>query len=145
LETYKGFRITSTDPLTIESYSDLYYADAELDVVTGWPTSPTGLAGENAWEMLAISNLAEIEGEVAYSFDKAGLRQIEQTNWIGGWLEIPAHLDKTLKAGDPVPADPGQYITAEQAGARHENLRAWHYDHGHFWVGTGPYYSTRLR
>jgi peptide/nickel transport system substrate-binding protein len=143
LETYKGFRITSTDPLTIESYSDLYYADAELDVVTGWPTSPTGLAGENAWEMLTISNLAEIEGEVAYSFDKAGLRQIEQTNWIGGpSLEIlAAHLDKAIEE-QVIPYQPtlGQYITAEQAEARYENLRAWYEDHGHFWVGTGPYY-----
>src|SRR5262249_41387056 len=35
VKTYsKGFRITSTNPLTIESYSDLYYNDAELDVTT---------------------------------------------------------------------------------------------------------------
>jgi len=58
-ETFKGFRITSTDPLTVELYSDLYSSDAELNVGTLWPGSPAGLQGENSWEIFAISNLAE--------------------------------------------------------------------------------------
>jgi peptide/nickel transport system substrate-binding protein len=59
LTYFKGFRITSTSPLTIESYSDFYYNDAELDVTTMWPYSPTGISGENSWDVLAISNMAD--------------------------------------------------------------------------------------
>lgn len=82
--TSKGFIITSTSPLTIKSYSDLYNSDAELDVVTGWPTSPTGLQGENSWDVLAISNMAEADGQLAYSPDKADANKIDQTSWVGG-------------------------------------------------------------
>ncbi len=67
----KGIRIASTDPLTIEYYNDSYNADAELNVVTLWPSSPTGLPGENSWDIFAISNLAEANDELAYSSDKA--------------------------------------------------------------------------
>jgi len=34
LANYKGFRILSEDPLTIEAYSDAYQTDAELDITT---------------------------------------------------------------------------------------------------------------
>ena len=34
----------------------------------------------------------------------------------------------------------GAYITAEEAAARYAALKAWYTAHGHFWVGTGPYY-----
>ncbi|MGE5463559.1 MAG: ABC transporter substrate-binding protein [Syntrophothermus sp.] len=33
LDSFKGYRITSTDPLTIEAYNDTYYTDAELNVL----------------------------------------------------------------------------------------------------------------
>ncbi len=96
LEAFKGYRITSTDPLTIEAYSDSYNNDAELNVLPLWPLSPFGLSGENSWQILAISNLAEAAGELAYTQDKADLAQIENTSWIGGpSLEILAsHLDQ---------------------------------------------------
>lgn len=147
LATYKGFRITSKDPLTIESYSDLYYEDAELDVISMWPTSPAGLAGENSWDVLAISSMAEAEGEVAYSSDKAYLEQIPQVSWIDGpSLEIlAAHLDNAA-AQTRIPYEPtlGAYITAEDARGRYEDLKAWYKDHGHFWIGTGPYYLDKV-
>jgi peptide/nickel transport system substrate-binding protein len=53
LESFKGIRITSTDPLTIEYYSDSYNSDAELNIATLWPSSPFGLSGENSWPMFA--------------------------------------------------------------------------------------------
>src|SRR5215211_3129676 len=34
LESFKGIRITSTDPLTIEYYNDAYNTDAELNILT---------------------------------------------------------------------------------------------------------------
>jgi peptide/nickel transport system substrate-binding protein len=146
LPTYKGFKITSTNPLTIESYSDLYNSDAELDVVSGWPTSPLGLSGENSWDIIALSNMAEAAGELAYTADKADAKKIEQLSWIGGpSLDILSkHLDEAIAAGT-IPYAPtlGQYITADQAKARYSNLKAWFKVHGHYWIGTGPYYIDK--
>jgi peptide/nickel transport system substrate-binding protein len=147
LGTYKGFRITSTNPLTIESYSDLYYSDAELDVVSAWPNSVEGLSGENSWEILAISNEAEAAGELAYSVDKADTAKIEQTSWVGGpSLDILSkHLDEAASSSlIPYAPTMSQYITADEAKARYDNLKAWYTAHGHFWVGTGPYYLDKV-
>ncbi len=38
----------------------------------------------------------------------------------------------------------GQYITEEEAELRYANLKKWYKDHGHFWVGTGPYYLDKV-
>jgi hypothetical protein len=145
--TFKGFRITSTNPLTIESYSDLYNGDAELDVVTGWPTSPNGLQGENSWDVLAISNMAEADGQLAYSPDKADANKIDQTSWVGG--PSLAILSKELDQASSqtlIPYAPmmSQYITADEAKARYNNLKKWYTAHGTFWIGTGPYYLDKV-
>ena len=147
LESFKGYRITSTDPLTIEAYNDTYYTDAELNVLPLWPQSPLGLSGENSWPVLAISNLAEAAGELAYSDVKADEKQVENTSWVGGpSLEILSkYLDQA--AGESyIPFEPtlGQYITKEEADQRYANLKKWYQDHGHFWVGTGPYYLDKV-
>jgi peptide/nickel transport system substrate-binding protein len=147
LVSFKGYRITSTDPLTIEYYSDSYNSNAEHNILPQWPDSPYGLSGENSWPILAISNLAEAAGELAYTQDKADNAQIENTSWVGGpSLEI---LDKYLDqaAGESyIPFEPtlGQYITKEEADLRYANFRKWYEDHGHFWVGTGPYYLDQV-
>ncbi len=85
---YKGFRITSTNPLTIESYSDLYYADAE---------------------------------------------QV-----------LSKYLDQAASESHiPYEATLSQYLTADEAKARYEDLQQWFADHGHYWIGTGPYYLDK--
>jgi peptide/nickel transport system substrate-binding protein len=147
LPTYKGFRITSTNPLTIENYSDLYYNDAELNVVSDWPASPTGLTGENSWDVLAISDMAAADGQLAFTADQADAKKIEQMSWVGGpSLDI---LSKELDTADgqslvPYPNALGQYITAADAKTRYDNLKAWYTAHGHYWVGTGPYYLDKV-
>lgn len=147
LPSFKGWRITSTDPLTIEYYSDSYNADAELNILPLWPGSPTGLSGENSWQVLAISNLAEAAGEIAYSADKADVEQIEQMSWVGGpSLEVLKKYLDQAKAESYVPyeATLGQFLTPEEIALRYENLDKWYADHGHFWVGTGPYYLDQV-
>jgi len=140
MENFKGMKIVSTDPLTIEYYSNLYSLDAELNIPIFFPTYTFG---EGSWDMIAVSNLAEAAGELAYSIDKAGTAEIEQTSWIGGpSLEILAkYLDQAI-AESVIPYAPtmSQYLTAEEAVARYEATKAWYADHGHFWIGTGPYY-----
>ena len=147
LPSYKGMRITSTDPLTIEYYSDTYSADAELNILPLWPLSPAGLSGENSWQILAISNLAEANEELAYGSDKADTLGVEWMSWVGGpSLEI---LDKYLDQAASesyIPYEPtmGQFVSREEADARYANFKKWYQDHGHFYVGTGPYYIDRV-
>ena len=145
--SFKGYRITSTDPLTIEAYNDQYYTDAELNVLPLWPQSPYGLPGENSWTVLAVSNLADANGELAYSETKADLKQVEQMNWVGGpSLEIlNKYLDQA--AGESyIPFEPtlGQYVTKEEADLRYTNLKKWVEAHGHYIIGTGPYYLDQV-
>jgi peptide/nickel transport system substrate-binding protein len=37
-----------------------------------------------------------------------------------------------------------QFITADEAKARYENLAKFYADHSHFWVGTGPYVLDKV-
>jgi peptide/nickel transport system substrate-binding protein len=147
LVSFKGYRITSTNPLTIEAYNDAYLSDAELNILPLWPQSPLGLAGENSWQILAISNLAEAAGELAYTSDKADASQIENTSWVGGpSLEIlTKYLDQAASESYiPYEATLGEYITKEEADLRYANFKKWYDEHGHFWVGTGPYYLDQV-
>lgn len=147
LASFKGYRVVSTDPLVIESYSDAYNADAELNILPLWPSSPTGLSGENSWQVLAISNLAEENGELAYTSDKADTNQVEQTSWVGGpSLEILAKYLNQAATETYIPFEPtlGQYLTKEEAAQRYDSLKKWYEAHGHFWIGTGPYYLDKV-
>jgi len=147
LVAFKGYRIVSTNPLTIEAYSDSYNADAELNILTLWPISPFGLSGENSWPILAISNMAETAGELAYTSDKSDASKIENTSWVGGpSLEILLKYLDQASSESYIPYEPtlGQYITADEASLRYTNVKKWYADHGHFWIGTGPYYLDKV-
>ena len=143
MQTFKGMKIVSTDPLVVDYYSDSFQLDAELNIPTIWPTYSYG---EGAWDVLAIGNLAEENGELAYGTEKAGAASIEQTSFVGGpSLEILAkYLDQAI-ADSYIPYAPtmGQYVKPEEAKARYEALKAWYTAHGHFMVGTGPYYLDK--
>ena len=136
---FVAFRITSTSPLTIEFYSNVYSADAELDVTTMYPWYTYG---EGSWHVLAVANLAEAAGQLAYSDDKATAKKIEWTNFVGGpSLDIlSGYLDEAITT-KLIPYAPtlGKYITADDAATAYANLKAWYKAHGNFWVGTGPY------
>jgi peptide/nickel transport system substrate-binding protein len=151
ISTFKGFRITSTSPLTVEYYSDIYQQDAELNAVSMWPGNwgfnVSYQDGEAPWDTIAVANLAEAAGELAYSADKADAQKIEQTSFIGGpSLDILAKDLDQAESESLVPFAPtlGQYITADEAKARYDNLKKWYTDHGHFWLGTGPYYLDKV-
>ena len=140
---FKGWNITSTDPLTIEYYTDVWFPDAEniasAGAATLWPEYGYGQAG---WHMIAVGNLAEAEGTLAYTPDKAVAAEVEQTNFVGGpSLEVLAgYLQTAADEGYiPFPNVLGDYITADEATARYENMLAFYADHGHMWAGVGPY------
>ncbi len=140
MQTFKGFKIVSEDPLVVEYYSDAYQLDAELNVAVFYPTYTFA---EGSWPMIAIGNAAEAGGELAYSIDKAGTAEIEQTSYVGGpALEILNKYLDTAIAETTIPYEPtlGQYLTADEASARYQAYQDWYEQQGHFWVGTGPYY-----
>jgi peptide/nickel transport system substrate-binding protein len=144
LSHFKGVRIVSTDPLTIETYDDYYLLDAELTVSTWWPSYAYG---QLPWHALALGIQAEADNKLAFSSDKANANQVEWTSYIGGpSLEIlKGYLDQDASAGY-VPYEPtlGQYVKADEAKARYANLQKWYKAHGHFWVGTGPFYLDKV-
>jgi len=140
--TFKGFKVTSTDPLVIETYTDNFYADAELIAVFGdwWPQYGFG---EASWAGIAMGNAAEAGGLTAYGTGKADRNAVEWTNYVGGpSLEaLNTSLD-TLIAENTIPyaATMSEYVTAEEATAKYAALKAWYDAHGHFWSATGPYF-----
>lgn len=140
---FKGWRITSADPLTIEYYTDVWFTDAENIASAGAATLwPAYGYGDSGWHMIAVGNMAEAEGTLAYTPDKAVAAEVEQTNFVGGpSLEVLAgYLQTAADAGTvPFPAVLGDYITAEEATARYNNMLAFYADHGHMWAGVGPY------
>ena len=58
---------------------------------------------------------------------------------------LAKHLDEAISQS-LIPYAPtlSQYITADEAKARYDNLKKWYVDHSHFWVGTGPYYLDQV-
>jgi len=59
MQSFKGVKIDSVNPLVIETWSDAYTADAELDLSTWWPSEPTYGYGEAGWDIISVANLAE--------------------------------------------------------------------------------------
>jgi peptide/nickel transport system substrate-binding protein len=147
LSHFKGVQIVSTDPLVIATWDDNYFADAELDVTDWWPADGnTGFSyqqGEAPWQSIAIGNMADGAGELAWGTGKADLNEVEWMSFIGGpSLEILAkYLDQAI-AENTIPYAPtmSAYVTDADATARYAALKAWYADRGHFWDGTGPYY-----
>jgi peptide/nickel transport system substrate-binding protein len=144
LSYFKGFKIISENPLTIEYYTDLWYLDAELNVYTLWPNYAQG---PGAWHNVAVGALADAAKELAFSADKADAEGIEWMSYISGpSLEIlKKYLDQAA-AESYIPYAPtmGMYITAEEAAARYANLTAWYEARNNFWLGTGPYYLYQV-
>ena len=148
MSTFKGVRITSTDPLTIETYSDSYALDAELSINTWYPAAAGSYGfGTAAWHNLTPAIMAEADGKLAFSNDKAQSKNVEWTSFIAGpsLATQKTYLDQALKdAYIPYAPTLSQYITATDATARYTNLENWYTAHGHLWIGTGPYYVDKV-
>ncbi|MEN4010404.1 MAG: ABC transporter substrate-binding protein [Bellilinea sp.] len=143
LTPFKGVRIVSTDPLVIETYSDLWNLDAEMNVDTWFPHY---LFGSASWHALSIGLRADGAGEAAFSSAKADANEIEWLSYIAGPTidVLKANLDGAAAEGF-IPYAPtlGQFVTAEEAAARYANLAEWFRVRGHFWIGTNVFYLER--
>ena len=148
LGSFKGVQIESTDPLVISSYTDAYQLDAETFGFSWYPGDDDAYAfGTAAWHNLTPAIMAESNGEIAFSTPKSTTLEIERTNFIDGpTLENQkTYLAQALAEGF-IPYAPtlGEFITADEATARYENLNQWVTDRGHFWIGTGPFYLEQV-
>ena len=149
---FKGVKIVSTNPLVIETYDDAYQLDAET-LVSGFSLYPNPTwwpqyaYGEAPWHTIAVGYLAEANSELAFSTDKAGALSVEWMSFISGpSLEIlKKYLDQAnSESFIPYAATLGEYITADEAKARYENLDAFYAEHNHFWVNAGPFVLDKV-
>jgi peptide/nickel transport system substrate-binding protein len=91
--------------------------------------------------------MAEMDERLAFSQDKALALEVEWTSMIAGpSLDIQVeYLNQVAESGEfPFAATLGEYITAEEATARYENLQAWHAARRHLWIGTGVFFVEQV-
>jgi peptide/nickel transport system substrate-binding protein len=133
---FRGWRIVSRDPLTVEVYSDQIYPDAETIVAARTP-------GVLPWHTLALGVRAEQAGELAFSSNKSDRLQVDQLNMVAGpSLRI---LDRHLEAAEqgqfvPYAGTMARLMRDGEAGERYRALAAWRAGRQHFWVSDGPFY-----
>ncbi|MFN2304233.1 MAG: ABC transporter substrate-binding protein, partial [Anaerolineales bacterium] len=144
MASFKGMKIASTDPLTIEYYSDVWYIDAEYAVADFWPDYGYG---EQPWVNIAVGMKAQMDGELAFTAALSDALEVDTIDFSRGpQLDIlKTKLDAAIEE-NYIPYAPtmGDYVTAEEAADRYQNLLDWYRIQGHFWVGTGPYYLDKL-
>lgn len=146
MQTFKGLRITSTDPLTVEFYTDLWSLDAETSISNLRTLWPYYGFGQGAWHTVGLGVTAESKGLAVFSADKSTALEVEQLNYISGpTLDIMTQELTEAAATNALPYAPtlSQYISTEEAAARYANLQEWFRRRGHYWVGTGPFYLQR--
>jgi peptide/nickel transport system substrate-binding protein len=143
---FKGVRIVSTDPLVIEQWSDAAGLDAENLMNSWYPSDETGGGynfGDAAWHNMAIMLRGDANGSFAFGPDKAEANEIERISLIAGpSLEILATELATASEEGWIPyaATLGDFITAEEAAARYENLAEFARRYGHYYISMGPYF-----
>jgi peptide/nickel transport system substrate-binding protein len=123
----------------IETYDDQFALDAENSISTWWPYYSYGQA---PWHTLAVAYKAEENKELAFSSDKADALEVEWMSFISGpSLEVlEKYLGEAADAGFiPYEATLSEYVTADEAAARYENLKKFYDEYKHFWVNTGPF------
>ena len=145
LTHFKGVKIVSTDPLTIETYDDLFALDAENNVKDWYPNiyGPSAYAGGMlAWHNLTPAVQAEADGKMAFGKDKSTNNKIDYTSQASGpTLDVQmSYVDKDITDKYiPFAATMSAYIKPEDAVTRYTNLKAFYAAHKHIVLGTGPY------
>jgi peptide/nickel transport system substrate-binding protein len=138
VQYFRGIKIVQDDPLVVEFYSDQPSLDAEwlANSAAGFVYSTT------PWHTLALGILAESNGRLAFSADKAERLKSERMSYIAGpSLPILEEYLQQAEAAGYIPYERalGSYVTKDQAKQRYTALRQWYDKKKHFWVGNGPY------
>ncbi|MBN1967194.1 MAG: ABC transporter substrate-binding protein, partial [Anaerolineae bacterium] len=133
---FKGARITSTDPLVVEWYSDSWDLEAEQQITTLWPDYAQG---PGAWHNVAIGLMAEADGTAVFNEGKADVLEVDRLNYISGETVdlMAANLEIARTDGwIPFEATMSQYVDADEIALRYDNLAEFFRRRGHFWIGT---------
>ncbi|MCS7236417.1 MAG: ABC transporter substrate-binding protein [Armatimonadota bacterium] len=146
METFRGFRIVSEDPLVAEFYTTSWTMDAELMTAAGsfWPVYGFG---PGPWHTVALGVRAEAAGRAAFTAAKATEKKVERLNYVAGpTLSI---LDRELEAARaenyiPFERALDRWIKPQEARQRWQLLSAWRQGRGHYWVGMGPFLLHRV-
>ncbi len=146
METFRGFRIVSEDPLVAEFYTSSWTMDAELMTAAGsfWPVYGFG---PGPWHTVALGLRAEAAGRAAFTAAKATEKKVERLNYVAG--PTLAILDRELEAARaenyiPFERALGRWIKPQEARQRWQLLAAWRQGRGHYWVGMGPFLLQRV-
>jgi len=117
MSAFRGVRIVSENPLIIETYSNSYQLDAELNASAWWPYYSQGQGKDVEWTgYISGPSVAILAEELAEASEEAYL---------------------------PFSPTLSEFVTADEIAARYANLQEWYDTLGHFWVGTGPFYLVR--
>jgi hypothetical protein len=158
MDHFKGVTFDFDNPsygLVVTTYDDLWYLDAEWIVQfagAGFCWYPVSNYGQLSFEATSLGILAESKNELAFSNSKATDNNVEWMSYIGGpsLAILEDDLADVLTSGNAnygyIPYEPtlGDYITASEAVARYQNLKDFYDEHGHFYIGTGPYYMDSV-
>jgi peptide/nickel transport system substrate-binding protein len=145
LTHFKGVKIVSTDPLTIESYDDTFALDAENNVVDWFPNlyGPSAFAGGMiAWHNMTPAIQADADGKMAFSKDKSTAKKVDYASQVSGPtldVQMKYVADDIAKKYIPYAATMSKFIKPDEAVARYNNLTAFYAAHKHIVLGTGPY------
>lgn len=151
LDAFKGVEIIhdglGTEPLTIATYSDLWYLDAEWNVMTWFPNYDYNCQWTGFWHMITVGWLAEAAGDLAFSPGKAsdlGIPHMDYTR--GPSLPILEYWMDWATTEGFIPYEPtlGHYINPAEIAERWANLQGWYAEMGHLWVSNGPFYLHSL-
>jgi peptide/nickel transport system substrate-binding protein len=146
LSQIKGWEITSTDPLTITTWSDVYGLDAEHSLTTWWPGY--GTYEEFApWHTITVGVMAETDNQLCFTVGKAEELGVEWMDYTKG-PSLPilkAQLDEAA-AEEYIPYRPtlANYIQPLERQERWANLLNWYDEQGHFYVSSGAYYLEQV-
>ncbi|MBK5937427.1 ABC transporter substrate-binding protein [Halorhodospira halophila] len=138
---FRGWRITDTDPLTVEVYSDQVYPDAENLVAARIPAA-------QPWHVVNLGIQAERRGELAFSSSKADRMDVEWLNLVSGpSLEVLRGYLRAAAEAEQVPFELalGEWLREGEAAERYRALDTWQQERGHFWVDDGPFYLHSVR
>lgn len=144
MSNFKGVRIIKRNPLTIETYSDFIAMDAETMVTTWWPYYAQ--TGQGAWHALNLGIRLEQDRRAAFSSGKAHVNNVP-------WLDFATDADNVFSdevadwaLNQTIPFAPtlSNFIDQAELASRITNLKDWLTNTGHAWIGTGPYFLSRI-
>jgi peptide/nickel transport system substrate-binding protein len=159
MSVWKGYRITSVDPLTIEVYGDDWFLDPEWNLSTDTTFPLWKQGGSNPWHMISIGWLAARYNLAKFGPDAAASEVLPWMDYTKGDAmgDLEDMLTNVQNSGHGdyqfIPyetaiqdayTDLGLGSLTSEIDERYANLQAWYDDLGHFWVDMGLYYLDSI-